>query len=136
MKIHNEVFSISSKKRSEMIDITGQVASAIRQSGITEGAVIVYCPHTTAAITINENADPNVIHDILSMLNELIPHDNPHFRHFEGNSDAHCKSSLIGASRQIIVKEGMLQLGTWQSVFFCEFDGPRNRRVMVQIRGQ
>ncbi|HUV42038.1 MAG TPA: secondary thiamine-phosphate synthase enzyme YjbQ [Sedimentisphaerales bacterium] len=136
MKIHNEVFGISSKKRSEMIDVTGQVASAVKQSDITEGDVIVYCPHTTAAITINENADPNVVYDILSALSELVPHDNPRFRHFEGNSDAHCKSSLIGPSRQIIVKEGTLQLGTWQSIFFCEFDGPRSRRVMVQIRGQ
>jgi len=136
MKIFNEVFGISSKKRSEMIDVTGQVASAVKQSDITEGDVIVYCPHTTAAITINENADPNVVYDILSALSELVPHDNPRFRHFEGNSDAHCKSSLIGASKQIIVKEGTLQLGTWQSIFFCEFDGPRSRRVMVQIRGQ
>ncbi len=136
MKIVNEVFSISSKKRNQMIDVTSRVASAVKQSGITEGDAIVYCPHTTAAITINENADPNVVHDILSMLSELIPCDNSRFRHFEGNSDAHCKSSLIGPSRQILIKDGALQLGTWQSIFFCEFDGPRTRRVMAQIRGQ
>ena len=111
MKLFNEVFSISSKKRNEMIDVTARLASAVEQSGITEGDVIVYCPHTTAAITINENADPDVVHDMLSSLSELVPSDNPRFRHFEGNSDAHCKSSLIGPSTQILIKNGALVPG-------------------------
>ena len=136
MKIINETFSISTKQRNQMIDITGQVRSFVSQSGITNGDVIVYCPHTTAAITINENADPSVPHDILLTLEELLPHHRPGYRHSEGNSDAHCKSSLLGCSEQILIKDKSLDLGTWQGVFFCEFDGPRSRRVIVQIRGE
>jgi secondary thiamine-phosphate synthase enzyme len=119
-----------------MIDITSQVDSAVGQSGITNGDCIVYCPHTTAAVTINENADPSVMHDILLILGELVPHHRPGYQHSEGNSDAHCKSSLIGCSKQILIKDGKLNLGTWQGIFFCEFDGPRSRRVLVQVRGQ
>ena len=136
MKIVNEVFGVSSKHRNQMIDITSQVGSVVNQSGITNGDVIVYCPHTTAAITINENADPSVSHDILLTLTELIPHHHPGYQHYEGNSDAHCKSSVIGCSKQILVKDKTLALGTWQGIFFCEFDGPRSRKVMVQIRGE
>jgi secondary thiamine-phosphate synthase enzyme len=130
MKIVNEVFSISTKERSQMVDITSQIRSAVNKSGITNGDVIVYCPHTTAAVTINENADPSVVHE------ELIPNHHAGYRHSEGNSDAHCKSSIVGCSRQIIVREKSLNLGTWQGVFFCEFDGPRSRKVMVQVRGE
>jgi secondary thiamine-phosphate synthase enzyme len=136
MKIVNEVFSISTKERSQMVDITSQICSAVNKSGIINGDVIVYCPHTTAAVTINENADPSVVHDILYMLGELIPHHHAGYRHSEGNSDAHCKSSIVGCSRQIIVREKSLNLGTWQGIFFCEFDGPRSRKVMVQVRGE
>ncbi len=136
MKIINETFSISTKQRNQMIDITGQVRSFVSQSGITNGDAIVYCPHTTAAITINENADPSVPHDILLTLEELLPHHHPGYRHSEGNSDAHCKSSLIGCSEQILIKDESLNLGTWQGIFFCEFDGPRSRKVMLQIRGE
>jgi len=136
MKIINETFSISTKQRNQMIDITGQVRSFVSQSGITNGDVIVYCPHTTAAITINENADPSVPHDILLTLEELLPHRRPGYRHSEGNSDAHCKSSLLGCSEQILIKDESLDLGTWQGIFFCEFDGPRSRKVMLQIRGE
>jgi secondary thiamine-phosphate synthase enzyme len=136
MKIVEKDFSISTKSRNQMIDITGQVRSIVGQSGITNGDVIVYCPHTTAAITINENADPSVLHDILMTLEELVPHHRAGYRHFEGNSDAHCKSSLIGCSEQILIKDNSLNLGTWQGIFFCEFDGPRSRRVIVQIRGE
>ena len=136
MKIINETFSISTKQRNQMIDITGQVRSFVSQSGITNGDVIVYCPHTTAAITINENADPSVPHDILLTLEELLPHHRPGYRHSEGNSDAHCKSSLLGCSEQILIKDKSLDLGTWQGIFFCEFDGPRSRKVMLQIRGE
>jgi secondary thiamine-phosphate synthase enzyme len=136
MEIIEKDFRISSKHRNQMIDITGQVSSLVAQSGISNGDVIVYCPHTTAAITINENADPSVSHDILLTLEELVPHHRPGYRHSEGNSDAHCKSSMIGCSRQIPIKEKSLDLGTWQGIFFCEFDGPRNRRAIVQIRGE
>ncbi len=136
MKITQEEFRISTKSRNQMIDITGEVRSFVSQSGISNGDVIVYCPHTTAAITINENADPSVPHDILLTLEELVPHHRPGYRHSEGNSDAHCKSSMIGCSRQIPIKEKSLGLGTWQGIFFCEFDGPRNRRTIVQIRGE
>jgi secondary thiamine-phosphate synthase enzyme len=108
----------------------------VEQSGITNGDAIVYCPHTTAAITINENADPSVPHDILLTLSELIPQHQPGYRHSEGNSDAHCKSSLVGCSEQILIKNGRLNLGTWQGIFFCEFDGPRSRSFSVQVRGE
>ena len=136
MKIVNEVFRVSSKHRNQMIDITSQVSSVVGQSGITNGDAIVYCPHTTAAITINENADPSVPQDILLTLGELVPHHRPGYRHSEGNSDAHCKSSIIGCSEQILIKDRTLSLGTWQGIFFCEFDGPRHREVTVQIRGE
>jgi len=136
MKIVQEDFRISTKSRNQMIDITGQVRSFVSQSNIANGDVIVYCPHTTAAITINENADPSVPHDILLTLDELLPHHRPGYRHSEGNSDAHCKSSLVGCSEQILIKGESLELGTWQGVFFCEFDGPRSRKVIVQIRGE
>jgi secondary thiamine-phosphate synthase enzyme len=136
MKIVDKDFRISTKKRSQMIDITSEVGSIVRQSGITTGDAIVYCPHTTAAIAINENADPSVPHDILLTLEELIPRHRPGYRHSEGNSDAHCKSSVIGCSEQILIKNKSLSLGTWQGIFFCEFDGPRSRRVLVQVRGE
>ena len=136
MEIIQKEFHISTKKRNQMIDITGQVGLIVNQSGITCGDCIVYCPHTTAAITINESADPDVSEDILFILAELIPHHRPGFRHTEGNSDAHCKSSIIGCSKQILIEDSSLALGTWQGIFFCEFDGPRHRKVLVQIRGQ
>ena len=136
MKIVQEEFRVSTKSRSQMIDITSQVRSLVGQTGVTDGDVIVYCPHTTAAITINENADPSVPHDMLMTLDELLPRHRSGYRHSEGNSDSHCKSSLVGCSEQILIKGGSLQLGTWQGIFFCEFDGPRSRKVVVQIRGE
>ena len=136
MKIVHEEFRVNTKSRNQMIDITSQVRSFVSQSGISDGDVIVYCPHTTAGITINENADPSVIHDILLTMEELIPHRRVGYRHSEGNSDAHCKSSLFGCSEQVLIKDNSLSLGTWQAVFFCEFDGPRSRRVVLQIRGE
>jgi secondary thiamine-phosphate synthase enzyme len=136
MKIIQEEFRISTKSRNQMIDITSQVGSIVGKSGVTNGDVIVYCPHTTAAITINENADPSVPHDLLLTLEELLPQHRSGYRHYEGNSDSHCKSSLIGCSEQVLIKGGALQLGTWQGIFFCEFDGPRSRRVIVQVRGE
>jgi len=136
MRIIQNDFSISTKNRNQMIDITSQVVSLVGQSGVIDGDVIVYCPHTTAAITINENADPSVPHDLLLTLEELLPQHRSGYRHSEGNSDSHCKSSLIGCSEQILIKDKSLELGTWQGIFFCEFDGPRNRKVIVQIRGE
>ena len=136
MKIVHEEFRVNTRSRNQMIDITSQVRSFVSQSGISDGDVIVYCPHTTAGITINENADPSVIHDILLTMEELMPHRRPGYRHSEGNSDAHCKSSLFGCSEQVLIKDKSLSLGTWQAVFFCEFDGPRSRRVVLQIRGE
>ena len=119
-----------------MIDITSKVQSLVSESGISEGDVIVYCPHTTAAITINENADSSVQHDILLTLEDLFPQRRSGYRHSEGNSDSHCKSSLVGCSEQVLIKNGHLQLGTWQGVYFCEFDGPRSRNIIVQVRGE
>jgi len=136
MKIIKKDFSVSTKQRNEMIDITSRVGSIVRQSGISKGDCIAYCPHTTAAITINENADPSVMHDILLTLEEMVPHYRAGYRHSEGNSDAHCKSAIVGSSRQILIDNGALQLGTWQGIFFCEFDGPRSRSVIVQVRGE
>ena len=136
MNIVQEDFRISTKSRNQMIDITSQISSVVDRSGVTDGDVIVYCPHTTAAITINENADPSVPHDVLLTLEELLPQRRSGYRHSEGNSDSHCKSSLVGCSEQILIKDKSLELGTWQGIFFCEFDGPRSRKVIVQIRGQ
>lgn len=129
-------FRVSTHRRNEMVNITRQVQEVVRESGLTEGDVVVFCPHTTAAITINENADPDVPHDMLLTFEELMPQLRRGYRHAEGNSDAHCKCSLVGASEQILLHEGRLTLGTWQGVFFCEFDGARNRKVIVQVRGQ
>ncbi len=136
MKIVQKDFRVNTKNRNEMVDISRQVGSIVAESGISEGDAIVYCPHTTAAITINENADPTVPRDVLLTLAELIPHSNPGYRHSEGNSDSHAKSSLVGCSEQVLIKDGSLVLGTWQAVYFCEFDGPRSRRVFVQVRGE
>lgn len=136
MKIVEKDLRISSKNRNQMIDITGQVDSAVSKSGITNGDCIVYCPHTTAAVTINENADPSVVQDILLMLQELIPHRKAGYRHTEGNSDAHIKSTIVGCSERVLIKGGSPVLGTWQGIFFCEFDGPRSRGVLLQIRGE
>ena len=136
MKIINESFGVTTKSRNQLIDITSKVSSLVSQSGIVNGDVIVYCPHTTAAITVNENADSSVGHDMLLTLSELMPQHRSGYRHSEGNSDSHCKSSLVGCSEQVLIKDKSLNLGTWQGIFFCEFDGPRSRKVMVQIRGK
>jgi len=113
-----------------MIDITQEIIKALHENAIDAGVITLFTPHTTAAITINENADPDVTNDMLFGLSKLIPND-PHYKHAEGNSDAHLKSSLIGVSETLIVEAGQLLLGTWQGVYFCEFDGPRKRRVNI-----
>jgi secondary thiamine-phosphate synthase enzyme len=129
----HKTITISSRSRNEMIDITDHLRDFVRDSKIENGSVVVFCPHTTAAITINENADPDVTHDILLTLSELIPQHRPGYRHSEGNSDAHVKSSLVGVSETILIHNGSLVLGTWQGIYFCEFDGPRSRKVHLQI---
>ncbi len=135
MKIVQNEISIRTNERNEMVDITDQVAAQIGQTRIANGHVVVFCPHTTGAITINENADPDVIHDLLLTFSALFPKNRPDYRHVEGNSDSHCKSSLVGASEQVLIKDGHLVLGTWQGLYFCEFDGPRTRRLLLQICG-
>ncbi|MBN2092063.1 YjbQ family protein [candidate division KSB1 bacterium] len=126
-------FSIRSTSHSQFINITQQVQQMVTDSGISDGICVVFIPHTTAAVTINENTDPNVPVDIIHELNKVIPWaDN--YAHSEGNSAAHIKTSLIGASEVILVEKGRLVLGTWQSIFFCEFDGPRTRHVFVKIQ--
>jgi secondary thiamine-phosphate synthase enzyme len=123
---------VKTSSKIEMIDITRQVQDIVQQSKVTHGICIVFVPHTTAAITINENADPAVIKDIIKELNKIIPLQN-NYRHMEGNSAAHIKATLTGSSQTVIIKNGELQLGTWQSLFFCEYDGPRNRKAWVNI---
>ena len=125
-------FSVRTSSRTTFIDITLDVQRVAEELGIADGAVLVYCPHTTAAITINESADPDVVRDIDSKLGRLAPHADG-YRHSEGNSDAHVKSSLIGCSETVLVEGGALVLGTWQGIFFCEFDGPRTRTVIVGV---
>jgi len=126
------IFSIKTSARFEMIDITRQIRDIIREAGAGSGFCHVFVPHTTAAVTINENADPDVPRDIISILDRLIPLHGP-YRHGEGNSAAHVKASLIGASETILIENGQPVLGTWQSIFFCEFDGPRMRKVFVKL---
>ena len=134
--IVTETVGVSTSKRCQMIDITAQVAEVVRNSGVVNGDCVVFCNHTTGAITINENADPDVVHDILMTLEQLFPKDRPGYRHMEGNSDSHMKSSLVGVSEQVLICDGRLVLGTWQGIYFCEYDGPRSRRVTVQVRGE
>ena len=128
-----ETFEVRTQTDSQMIEITEQVAERVAAAGIRSGIVHVYVPHTTAAVTINENADPTVVHDILADLDRLIPRRQPYYRHAEGNSASHLKSSLLGCCQSILVEGGHLVLGTWQGIFFCEFDGPRTRRVRVKV---
>jgi secondary thiamine-phosphate synthase enzyme len=121
-----------STAREDFYNITSQVRESVVKSEVTDGIAVVYCPHTTAGITINENADPDVVHDLLLGLDEAFP-DRPEFRHGEGNSAAHLKSSAIGSSVTVIIENGKLLLGTWQGVYFCEFDPPRNRKFFVKV---
>ena len=125
---------VRTQRREEMVDITAEVAAAVREAGTVSGHVFVYCPHTTAGLTINEAADPDVRTDILGGLERLVPRTGG-WRHAEGNADAHIKASLMGSSVLIPFKDGRLVLGTWQGVYFCEFDGPRTRNVIVNILG-
>lgn len=118
--------------RAEMIDITGRVQACVDESGVKDGVCYIYEPHTTAALTINENADSDVVADIITGLEKIVPFDDG-YRHSEGNSAAHIKSSLIGNSKTVFIEGGKLKLGTWQGIFFCEFDGPRSRKAWIKI---
>ena len=125
-------FSVSTGSRMEFVDITSQVQKQVAQAGIRDGICYVYNPHTTAGLTINEGADPAVQDDIVAVLKKIIPFDHP-YRHMEGNSPAHIMASLMGSSVTVFVENGRLVLGTWQKIFFCEFDGPRSRKVLWKL---
>ena len=127
-----EIIKVKTSAHTQMTDITRDVQAAVTKSGITDGICLVFTPHTTAAITINEDADPDVVRDFTKEINKIVPWEDDYL-HMEGNSAAHLKSSMIGASEQIIVEDGRLMLGTWQGIYFCEYDGPRNREVWVKI---
>jgi secondary thiamine-phosphate synthase enzyme len=122
---------VKTQAREELVDITARVREGLVSSGVKDGICHVYIPHTTAAVTINESADPSVKEDILMTLRKIVPDSLP-YRHSEGNSPAHVKASLIGSSVKVIIEKGQLSLGTWQGIFFCEFDGPRSRRVFIK----
>jgi secondary thiamine-phosphate synthase enzyme len=126
--------SVSTAEREQWIDITAMIQDAVAKSGVGSGLCVVYVPHTTAGVTIQENADPDVVRDCLMALKRMVPDDLP-FRHSEGNSTAHVKTVITGSSATIPVRDGRLSLGTWQAIYFCEYDGPRHRRVSVDVTG-
>ena len=127
--------SVNTTKHTQMVNITDPVRRAVAESGVRDGICTVFVPHTTAAVTINENADPDVVRDLTAELGKLVPWEDG-YHHMEGNSAAHLKASMIGFSQQIIVEEGKLVLGTWQGIWFCEYDGPRSRSVYVKVMGE
>lgn len=126
-------FTIQTRQRSQMLDVTDRVRDIVVESGVVRGSAVVFVPHTTAGVTINENADPDVVHDLLKQLDAMVPWEQPFYRHGEGNSAAHVKASFMGSSATILIEEGKLLLGTWQGIWFCEFDGPRTREVWVRV---
>jgi secondary thiamine-phosphate synthase enzyme len=130
-----KTLQIKSRKQVEMIDITRDVCNAVQMHVATDGQAVVFTPHTTSAITINENADPDVCRDMTMEINQIVPMEDG-YRHLEGNSAAHIKSSLFGASETLIINNGQIVLGTWQGVYFCEFDGPRQRQVHIKVLGK
>jgi secondary thiamine-phosphate synthase enzyme len=127
-----ETLQVKTSSRIQFVDISSRIAEVIKKSSVRDGIAVVYVPHTTAGITINESADPAVVIDINARLTELIPHHG-NYRHTEGNADAHIKTSLMGSSVHLVVSGGAPVLGTWQGIFFCEFDGPRTRKVVVKV---
>ena len=127
-----ETVTVSTRSRCQLVDVTAEVQAAVRNAGHKTGYVICYVPHTTAGITIQENADPDVVHDLLTKLEQLAPRDDRAYHHAEGNADAHIKASLMGSSVTVLVEDGRLVLGTWQGLYFCEFDGPRQRQLLVK----
>lgn len=125
-------FRVSTASNAQMIDITTKIRDIVRESGIDSGLCYIFVPHTTAGVTINENADPDVVSDMLKEMDKIVPWEDG-YRHLEGNSAAHIKASMLGFSQVVFVEKGTLVLGTWQGVYFCEFDGPRNRKVLVKV---
>ncbi|MBP2000540.1 secondary thiamine-phosphate synthase enzyme [Paenibacillus shirakamiensis] len=125
-------FQIYTSQRDEMREITRDIRNAVKQTGIQEGLAVIYCPHTTAGIAINENADPDVKHDVLMRLDEVYPWQHPQYQHAEGNTASHLKSITSGPSQTVIIHQGELQLGRWQGIYFCEFDGPRQREFFLK----
>ena len=125
-------FEIRTTSHTQMINITAKVQQAVTESGVKDGLCIIFIPHTTAAVTINENADPDVVRDFTMEINKIVPWEDG-YQHMEGNSAAHLKASMIGFSEQVIIEDGRLLLGTWQGIYFCEYDGSRRRRVIVKI---
>lgn len=128
-----EIVRVRTRERCQLLDITDRVAAVVEASGARDGAVVVQSLHTTAGLTINENADPDVVRDLVAKTGALVPHHESYYRHAEGNSDSHLKTSLFGPSLLVIVNEGRLVLGTWQGIYLCEWDGPRDRTVAVQV---
>jgi secondary thiamine-phosphate synthase enzyme len=126
------ILSVKTRERTQLVDVTTEINRLVRESGVDQGLCMLFVPHTTAAVTINESADPSVKSDILMILNQIIPWE-ANYRHMEGNSAAHIKTTLVGSSELIAVENGKLVLGTWQGIFFCEFDGPRTRKLHVRI---
>ena len=129
----NPDLTVRTSKRSEMVEVTDEVQRLVRDSGVSEGIAVVYVPHTTAGVTVQENADPDVKHDLLAKLDRMIPKDEDFYRHAEGNSDSHLKTSFVGTSATLLVDGNRLALGRWQGVYLCEFDGPRERTVRVRV---
>ena len=127
-----KTLNVKSKAKTEFIDVTEEIKDLIKESGVKSGICYIYVPHTTAGVTINEGADPSVKRDILTTLNRLIPFEGD-YQHMEGNSAAHIKSTLVGSAQFVLIEDGKPLLGTWQSIYFCEFDGPRHRRVLVKV---
>lgn len=127
--------TVSTQQRDQMVDITPLVQGLVDEAGLADGHAVVYVPHTTAGVTINENADPDVVHDMLKRLDKMVPWRESFDRHDEGNTASHVKATMTGSSVTVIVRDGRLQLGRWQGVWFCEFDGPRSRSVWVSLTG-
>lgn len=125
--------TVRTNSRSQIVDVTDRVSNLVRQHKVLDGFAIVYVPHTTAAVTINENADPDVKHDFLLKLEAMIPKREAYYEHGEGNSDSHVKTALVGNSAMVLIEDGKLVLGTWQGIYFCEFDGPRERELLVKL---
>ena len=128
-----ETLRVKTSRRTQLMDVTAEVERVVRASGVKSGLCYVYVPHTTAAVTINEHADPDVASDLEGVFDRLVPHSGP-YRHSEGNTDSHAKAVMVGASQVIFVEEGKLVLGRWQGIFFCEFDGPRERKMIVRVQ--
>lgn len=129
----SQVFTIQTHQRDEMYEITSSLQAYLEEQQVNDGVMYIYCPHTTAGITINENADPDVVKDMLMRLDEVYPWEHPKYRHAEGNSASHLKASTVGSSQVVFIQNGQLLLGTWQGVYFCEFDGPRKRKYHVKL---